>query len=181
MINLQLQHLRRLPTFIDGDISTQLTRLRIVVANTRGLLNNTAALATVYTNTFGGSGSGMAARLGDIAQWLQQVDHSALNALQAIASVRVQQDQGAITRVMAASQQATGQLQALQALNQFNALASRQLSQSNLLLAKQAELLAVAAAQQAAESRQMTRLQQRLDADLVTRATTTRIRLPALQ
>ncbi len=180
MINHQLTNLRQLPSFIDGDITQQLNHMRTIMANTRGLLKNTAGIAEVYTNTFGSSGSGYAALIGDVAQRLAQVDDSAINALQAIANFDIAQDSDAINRVMAVSQNAGGHLQALQAINQFNAIAARQFSQSNTLLAKQAELLAIEAAQQSAESRQMTQMQQRLDADLLVRTRSGKVKMPTM-
>ena len=181
MINLQLTNLQRLPNFIDGDITRQLNTWRNVLANTRGILNNVNAMAAEYDSVFAVSGTDMTDIVANVTGRLMQVDASALNALEVIASLNLDEDQRAVDRVMSAAQSATGQLQALQALNQFNAIATRQFSQSNVLLAKQAELLAINMAQAVSESRQMAEVQRQLNKDFTVRALSSRVVMPILK
>ena len=162
----EARNLARLPLSIETQLTQDLGRLSELLAATRGLVLDYAALQTQFDALYPDAAryTGFTGR--DYAQqalkWRAQNLRSVNDAMRAQGLVRTQPAAGLdLTELVRASQRAEGQLQALQAGNQIAAMLVTQMMRLEQVVSTasraQASALAQAASDQAAGEANLTR------------------------
>ncbi len=158
MLENMASDLRALPTSVMNDLRRDLYELETLIGSARGIAYDTIRIDDAYGTVFSASydpASVTAASLGADADVRYRFSHAAVEdslRAQARAIDAMRADQVTLEDLFRESQGATGNLSALQAGNQMQALAIKQQMQTQALLAAQARADATAQAADLAET-----------------------------
>ena len=159
MLANQGRDLTRLPGSVGGDLAVSLTRVDGLIRRADGLAYDVAAIEAGYRRLFP-EAYGESADTADIlddarAAWrLARQGYRHALAVQAGVAGEIRADHALLERLVADSQGAVGNLQAVQAGNQLTALAAKQSMQLQRLIAAQARAEALAGARTVAAREQ---------------------------
>lgn len=159
MIENMAKDLETLPVNVaHAIIRDRISRIEAIIRSAEGLGRSAEDVGrdfeAVYPETYGGSSPGAAALLADArARWqASRLAHKHVLEMAAEARAGNGADADALSGILAQSQDAAGNLQALQAANQINALATQQLMQLEALLGASIRADAIETARELSEA-----------------------------
>jgi len=148
MLANQARNLARLPDSVAGDFTASLFRVDALIRSAEGLAWQVEAIEAEYRRLFPAAYGESIKTARILSDAREAWEHARLGfrhalAVQAAVMGEVEADTLLLDRLLAGSQGAAGNLQALQAGNQLTALAAKQTMQLQALVAAQARAVAI--------------------------------------